>query len=371
MKILNKICLLSLLVGGTVACSDNDNNSSGNSFNVDLTYSPTEIKIGYEGGEAELHVTSNREWGLYTPNEWIKCTPSSSIKEQQLVNLTIAENATRNERTGYIIFMSGVRRDTVKVYQEAQPKPEVDDTIIVPEGYELVWNDEFNEGVMPNGDLWYYETGYGDNGWGNNELQNYVAGSINGTQIGYVSDGTYKITAQKINGTVYSIRINTREAWTYGYFEARLKLPGGKGTWPAFWMMPKNFTSWPADGEIDIMEEVGYRPNWVSSAIHCNAYNGMHNTHKTGELFIPTAESGFHVYALEWTEDYLRTYCDGELMFQYLNDGKGNDSWPFNKDFYIKLNLAWGGNWGGAQGVDESALPATYEIDYVRVFQKK
>ena len=132
--------------------------------------------------------------------------------------MTIEGNYSRTERTGFVIFMSGVRRDTVRIYQDAAPKPEVDDTIIVPEGYELVWHDEFNEGIMPDGELWYYETGYGDNGWGNNELQNYVAGTVHGTQIGYVSDGKYKIAAQKINGKVYSIRINKREAGTYGYF---------------------------------------------------------------------------------------------------------------------------------------------------------
>ena len=96
---------------------------------------------------------------------------------------------------------------------------------------------------------------------GNNELQNYVAGSVDGEQLAVVSDGTFKIIAKKINNKVHSIRINTNESWQYGYFEARLKLPSGKGTWPAFWMMPKNYTSWPACGEIDIMEEVGYRPN--------------------------------------------------------------------------------------------------------------
>ena len=95
----------------------------------------------------------------------------------------------------------------------------------------------------------------------------------------------------------------------------------------------------------------------------------MHNTEKTGEKYIATAESDFHIYALEWTEDYIKTYVDGDLIFTYANDGKGDNSWPFYKPFYIKLNLAWGGNWGGAQGVDESALAATYEIDYVRVFQ--
>ena len=187
-----------------------------------------------------------------------------------------------------------------------------------------------------------------------------------------VKDGIFTITAKKIDGTVYSIRINTQQSWKYGYFEARLRLPSGKGTWPAFWMMPSNFTTWPGDGEIDIMEEVGYTPNYVSSAIHCNAYNHMNNTQKNKEIYLATAQSEFHVYALEWTEDYIRTYVDGKELLYFANDKTGNkDTWPFNAAFYLKLNLAWGGNWGGAQGVDESALPATYEIDYVRVFQKK
>ncbi|WP_347084040.1 glycoside hydrolase family 16 protein, partial [Bacteroides thetaiotaomicron] len=163
-----------------------------------------------------------------------------------------------------------------------------------------------------------------------------------------------------------------KESWKYGYFEARLKLPTGKGTWPAFWMMPKNYTAWPDDGEIDIMEEVGYNANYVSSAIHCKAYHHSIGTQKTGETFLPTAQTEFHVYALEWTEDFIRTFVDGKQLFRFDNDKASNrNTWPFNAPFYLKLNLAWGGDWGGAQGVDESALPATYEIDYVRVFQKK
>jgi beta-glucanase (GH16 family) len=166
--------------------------------------------------------------------------------------------------------------------------------------------------------------------------------------------------------------MNTARSWTYGYFEARLKLPVGKGTWPAFWMMPKNFTAWPDDGEIDIMEEVGYRPNYVSSSIHCKAYNHSIGTQKTAEKYIATAQAEFHVYAVEWTQDYIFGYIDGVRYFTFTNDKKDiYDSWPFYKPFYLKLNLAWGGNWGGAQGVDPTFLPATYEIDYVRVFQKK
>lgn len=247
----------------------------------------------------------------------------------------------------------------------------VEPDIATPAGYRLVWQEEFNDAgpSLPSADKWWYETG--DGGWGNNEKQDYVAGQYGGEKLAEVSNGTLKIIAKKIASKVRSVRMNTNESWTYGYFEARLKLPVGKGTWPAFWMMPKNFTAWPADGEIDIMEEVGYHPNYVSSSIHCTAYNHSIGTQKTDEILIPTAQTEFHTYALEWTEDFLKFYFDGNLHFTFTNDKKGShDTWPFDAPFYLKLNLAWGGDWGGAQGVDESCLPATYEVDYVRVFKK-
>lgn len=255
-------------------------------------------------------------------------------------------------------------------------KPEtaeyVEPAIAAPEGYELVWHDEFDTAgvTSPSTDNWWYETG--DGGWGNNELQDYVSGGkYNGVRIAEVSDGTLKITAQKIDGKVRSVRMNTVQSWTYGYFEGRLKLCKGKGTWPAFWMMPKNFRAWPDDGEIDIMEHVGYHENYVSSSIHCKAYYHSIGTQKTNEIHIPTATSEFHTYAVEWTPEYMKFYFDGKLHFTFNNDGKGDkNTWPFNAPFYLKLNLAWGGNWGGAMGIDESCLPTTYEIDYVRVFQK-
>ncbi len=236
--------------------------------------------------------------------------------------------------------------------------------------YQLVWSDEFDYEGLPDSGKWWYETG--SNGWGNNEIQNYIAGAVGTDTCALVSGGILKIIAKKRGEQVISVRMNTNEGWTYGRFEARLKLPSGKGTWPAFWMMPKNFTSWPADGEIDIMEEVGYHPNYISSSIHCSAYYHKIGTQKTAEKYIATAQSEFHVYAVEWTRDYIHGFVDGTRYFTFQNDKKKNkDTWPFNAPFYLKLNLAWGGDWGGAQGLDETALPATYEIDYVRVFQKK
>jgi len=247
------------------------------------------------------------------------------------------------------------------------------DTLAVPcicKDYKLVWHDEFdNQSCLPDTAKWWYESGA--SGWGNNEVQNYIAGFSDADTCAAVANGMLKIIAKKRNSEVISVRINTSKSWKYGYFEARLKLPRGRGTWPAFWMLPVNFASWPDDGEIDIMEEVGYKPNYVSSSIHCKAYNHIIGTQKTAERYIVTAESDFHIYAVEWTEDFIKGYIDGRNYFTFQNDKTGNkDTWPFNVPFYLKLNLAWGGNWGGAQGVDESRLPAIYVIDYVRVFQK-
>lgn len=250
-----------------------------------------------------------------------------------------------------------------------------------PEGYGLVWSDEFNDARTPEGKPalrpdkgeWWYETG--GNGWGNNELQYYVAGTTfyNDT-LAAISDGTLKIKAlkKKYYGMEYvSIRMNTTKSWTYGYFETRAKLPGGKGVWPAFWMMPKNFQSWPLDGEIDIMEYVGYDPNVVHASVHTEAYNHKIGTQKTSTQKISNAETEFHTYGLEWTETRIRGYVDGLLYFTFSNDGTGNKkTWPFNAPFYLKLNLAIGGNWGGVMGVDTQIFPSTYEVDYVRVYQQ-
>ncbi len=288
------------------------------------------------------------------------------------VNLTEL-NCTDNSALTSIYVWTGF--SPTENFQKPENAQYIEPEIATPAGYSLVWQDEFNESssdgkaLLPDENKWWYETG--DNGWGNHEIQNYIAGVRGTDTCAVVSNGILKIIAKKVGNEVLSIRMNSEKSWTYGYFEARLNLPGGKGTWPAFWMLPENFTAWPDDGEIDIMEEVGYRPNWVSSSIHCSAYNHANGTQKTAEKYVPGAESEFHVYAVKWTEDYIYGYIDGEKYFEFNNDHEGNyDTWPFSQPFYLKLNLAWGGDWGGAQGVDESVLPAVYEIDYVRVFQK-
>ncbi|MCF0195965.1 MAG: glycoside hydrolase family 16 protein [Bacteroidaceae bacterium] len=250
-------------------------------------------------------------------------------------------------------------------FREPQPGCSLDD-------YRLVWYDEFGGSVL-NSSRWEYQTAAA--GWVNHELQTYVSGRTpSGAKVAEVNNGTLKIHAIKEGDKVYSARIYGRKStgFKYGYIEARMKLPVGRGTWPAFWMMPSAGGSWPDCGEIDIMEEVGADAGKVSSSIHCKAYNHPLNTQKTHEMYVPTSESRFHVYALEWTPDYIKTYVDGHPQLEFPNDRQGNpDTWPFDKAFYIILNLAWGGDWGGYKGVDESALPATMEVDYVRAYQKK
>ncbi|MCL1974514.1 MAG: family 16 glycosylhydrolase [Bacteroidetes bacterium] len=310
-------------------------------------------------------VTANTRWSVSSDADWCDCTPLSGTAGGGSVTITSTVNYTGSPRTATLTFTAGSMNKNCIVLQEPTPVPDY-----VPEGYTLVWQDEFETSSrMPDPNKWWYETG--KSGWGNHELQNYISGSTGGDTCALVSKGTLKIIAKKRASEVISIRMNTRESWRYGYFEARLKLPSGKGTWPAFWMLPQQFQSWPDDGEIDIMEEVGFRPNWVSSSIHCKAYYHSIGTQKTAERFVPTAETDFHIYAVEWTEDHLYGWVDGVRYFSFLNDKTGRkETWPFDAPFYLKLNLAWGGDWGGAQGVDETKLPATYEIDYVRVYQK-
>ncbi len=333
--------------------------------NATVVLSSTKLTAGAQAQDVEFTVNANTAWTATSAQSWATVAPASGTTGETTVKVTLTENTTNSQRDAQITIAYAGGSQTVAVSQ-------LSDAIATPAGYTLVWNDEFNDSSlsMPDESQWWYETGNG--GWGNNEIQNYVAGKRGSNVVAQVSNGTLKINLIKVGSEVLSARINTSQSWTYGYFEARLKLPKGKGTWPAFWMMPKNYVSWPGSGEIDIMEEVGYNPNYTSSSIHCDAYNHTLGTQKTAEVLTAGAQDEFHVYALEWTADYIRTYVDGKQLLYFANDKAGNnDTWPFSNPFYLKLNLAWGGNWGGAQGIDESCLPATYEIDYVRVFQKK
>lgn len=355
------------------ACSDN-NSKTDEPVPSAISVTPEELSFTAQGGTAAITVKAGSEWDAVTSDQWIKLVKSGTLTSGGTVEVTADANSARTPRTATISLLSGSARAKVTVTQEGKAPEPVDPNISVPEGYELVWHDEF-DGTSLSSSSWKHEVQ--GPGWVNNELQTYVNGSVDGKPVTEVSDGRLSINCFKHAGKIYSGRIYAmvNSGWKYGIFEARIKLPKGKGTWPAFWMMPANndfgANPWPRCGEIDIMEEVGYNPNYTSSSIHCESYNHTIGTQRTAERLTEGAQDDFHIYRLEWTPEYIRTYVDNNRLLSFNNDGKGNVStWPFNREFYLILNLAWGGDWGGAQGVDESALPATMEVDYVRVFQK-
>ena len=329
-----------------------------------VTVTPTSLSCDQNEQTLTLDVTASGAFQVFPADgvSWVTVEPAYSAASSAKVSVKVAKNDTYLDRETTITVKCGTTREKVTLSQSGG---EVD--IDMPEGYHLVWRDEFSEGSVPSSQ-WWYETGAG--GWGNNEIQEYVAQNKDGKDIAYVSNGTLKIAAQKIDNKVYSVRMNTTQGWTYGWFEARIKVTDARGSWPAFWMMPKNFKTWPGDGEIDIMEyAIGTQgKNKSSSSIHCAAFNWPMGTQKTHVQSVNNAASEFHVYALEWMADKMIFYVDGKAHLTFDNDGQGYEHWPFNAPFYLKLNLAWGGNMGGT-AVDAD-LPAVYEIDYVRVFQK-
>lgn len=364
-------CLFAAL---TVVCCGGTKDQPEPSGKYNLSLSEESLSTDYGAHSWNITVTSDCDWGVSSgARDWCTVSPSGGISGKSVVTVTLTENKTGVARETVLTFRYGSLSKTVPVRQGFQPEDIDDGEIIAPEGYTLVWHDEFDSGSDLSSD-WTHEVK--NSGWVNNELQNYVDRVTPfGDRVTSVSGGALRINCLKAsNSKVYSGRVYAKRntGWLYGYFEARIKLPRGRGTWPAFWMMPVQFTSWPADGEIDIMEEVGNHPDYTSSSIHCQAYYHTIGTQKTHEQYTAGAEGKYHVYACEWTPDALHFFVDGKHHFTFENDGTGNkDTWPFNAPFYPILNLAWGGDWGGAQGVDESALPVTMSVDYIRVFQKQ
>jgi beta-glucanase (GH16 family) len=234
----------------------------------------------------------------------------------------------------------------------------------------LVWYDEFNGTGLPDPSKWTAEVGGG--GWGNNELQYYTKDSLSNARQ---ENGNLVITLKKQSmgsNNYTSARLITRDkaTWTYGRFEIRAKLPKGLGTWPAIWMLSANSPLvWPDDGEIDIMEHVGYDPGVVHATVHTKSYNHVLGTQKGATTTVNDFSDNFHVYKLEWSNNKMTFYVDDTSYFVFADNGSGYAAWPFYRPFFMILNIAYGGNWGGLQGVDDSKLPQQMLVDYVRVYQ--
>lgn len=236
--------------------------------------------------------------------------------------------------------------------------------------WKLVWSDEFNYTGLPDSTKWNYDVG--GHGWGNNEKQYYTQARLDNASV---DKGLLTITCikEKFEGMEYSsARLVTKGKgdWQYGKIRVRAKLPKGLGTWPAIWMLGSTTPlKWPDDGEIDIMEHVGYDQGRVHASIHCKTYNHIIGTQKTANVVLPDCSEAFHVYGVEWNKDEVIMTIDENVYFRFKNDHTDYAAWPFDNKMYLILNIAAGGNWGGAKGVDEKIWPQKMEIDYVRVYQ--
>jgi beta-glucanase (GH16 family) len=240
----------------------------------------------------------------------------------------------------------------------------------------LVWADEFEQEGAPDTSRWAYDLGDGCPdicGWGNNELQYYTQRTENVR----IEGGKLIIEAHQepYKGKEYtSTRLVSRKKgdWKYGYIETRAKLPQGTGTWPAIWMLPTDwqYGGWPASGEIDIMEHVGYNQSMVYGTVHTQAFNHGIGTQKGDSIVVADAHEQFHIYAIDWSPEKIDFLVDGEVFNTFTNEGTGYEAWPFDQPFHLLLNLAVGGNWGGAKGIDEDIWPQRMEVDYVRVYQE-
>lgn len=250
----------------------------------------------------------------------------------------------------------------------------VTDSPWVPAGYSLVWHDEFDGAGLPDSGRWRDDVRSNTYTAGNGELQYYTSRQLANE---HVEGGYLYLTARKEKATgqpnyagqaYTSARIITqgKASWLYGFVDVRAKLPCGAGAWPAIWMLGDK-GQWPANGEIDIMEQLGKDPNTVYGTVH-DPFNQAHygdgqHTH------VEAACGTFHNYEMTWTAERIDIAVDGVIYQSYLNAHSGKAQWPFDAKQYLLLNLALGGGWAGP--VDEAGLPESMGVDYVRVYQKK
>ena len=250
-----------------------------------------------------------------------------------------------------------------------------DDKQTVTTKFDLVLEDNFDVNGAPDPAIWNFEIGRGaqNDGWGNNELQFYTDRPENAV----VQNGYLIITAKKedYEGASYtSARIKTQNLFDkqYGRFEARIKLPYGKGLWPAFWMLGSNIdeVSWPQCGEIDIMEYLGNSPTQVLGTLHGPGYSGGESISKKYTLSGDRFDNGFHVFGIEWDKDYINWYVDDVLYNQITRqqvEERGGE-WVFDNSFFMILNMAVGGNLPGNPDAN-TTFPQRMIVDYVKVYQ--
>jgi beta-glucanase (GH16 family) len=291
-----------------------------------------------------------------------------SATNATLYKITLGNGETIDSTTGILTYTyttSGT--NTYVIYVSAYNSGQIissSKSITVYVAPTLIWSDEFNVNGAPDSTKWGYDTGAG--GWGNNESQYYT----NRPENVIVQNGVLKINTIKevYNGSNYtSARLLTRNKFSfkYGKVEFRAKLPAGGGTWAALWMLGDNLStaSWPACGEIDVMEHIGNQLNKIHATLHHPGHSGASGDGATVDITNATTE--FHVYSLEWRASFIKIYVDGQLYYNFAN----NSSLPFNQNFFIIINNAMGGNFGNVNGgIDPNFTSSIFEIDYVRVY---
>lgn len=237
--------------------------------------------------------------------------------------------------------------------------------------WQLVWSDDFDgiAGTSPDNTKWVFDIGAG--GWGNSELQNYTNRPSN---VQLDGDGKLVITARSeaFGGAYFtSARIKTKDlfAQAYGRFEARIKTPHGPGIWPAFWMLGADIDTkpWPRCGEIDIMEQRGQQPSITHGTLHGPGYSGGNSIGKAYALTDGRFDTDYHIYAVEWGEDYIDFFVDNYL-YQRLTPADVTGEWVYNKPFYLLLNVAVGGNFVGFP-TSGTPFPQSMFVDYVKVYK--
>ena len=242
--------------------------------------------------------------------------------------------------------------------------------------YQLVWEDDFSgtAGTLPDPTKWAYDIGIGpgNDGWGNQELQYYTNRAEN---VSLDGAGNLAITARKENfsGRAFtSARLNTKGvfAQAYGRYEARMKMPWGPGIWPAFWMLGNNIdeVSWPQCGEIDIMEFRGQQPTLIHGTLHGPGYSGGAAVTKSLALSNSRFDTEFHVFAVEWGENYVDFFVD-DTLYQRLTPEDVPGEWVYNQPFFLIMNIAVGGNFVGFP-TPQTNFPQTMLVDYVRVYKE-
>jgi beta-glucanase (GH16 family) len=331
--------------------------SSSNSEDPVVNQAPTNLAVTpvIVGSTAQ---TPNGD-GSGTVNFTISATNATSYKivlgngeTKEVTNGSFTYTYTTSGSNTYVLYVSAYNAEkfvstTFSITVLVQPK--------------LVWSDEFNTDGAPDASKWGYDLGAG--GWGNNEPQYYT----NRSENVIVENGVLKIKTIKENysGSNYtSARILTKDKFSfkYGKVEFRAKLPSGGGTWPALWMLGDNISSvnWPACGEIDVMEHIGNELNKIHGSLHSPGRSG--NTPDTGIVTIANASTEFHIYTADWSAGSIKFYVDNQLYYTFANSA----SVPFNHNFFLIINCAIGGNFGGA--IDANFTSSIFEIDYVRVY---